>query len=95
MFAFVYRNGVIKIAPRRPRDATALPLAGGPRKVLTRAVSEIARKGVKKGVLLVPGVAEAESDFDALAAVVTFKERLEKLLPADKCKRFVQVREGA
>jgi len=85
---------VIKIAPRRPRDATAVPLASGPRNVLTKAVDKIARRGIKKGVLLVPGVQEAASDSEALAAVMTFKQRLETLLPADRTGRFVLRAEG-
>jgi hypothetical protein len=94
MYAFVYRSGVIKIAPRCPRGDTALPLAKGPRKVLHNAIAGCARKSYTKGIWLVPGVPEAQSDAAALKAVEAFREWLDKRLPPENCSRFVLVGEG-
>jgi predicted ATPase len=70
IYAFCYRNGIIKFGPRMPKGA--LPLFHGGNRPVRELTSAVARHGYKRGVLLVPGIPEAKNDDEALKACEAF-----------------------
>jgi len=71
MKCFVYRYGVIGFSDLL--DGDALEVADAPKMLLKGIVGVVARHGYTKGVLLCPGVPEAEDDDAALDAVAEFR----------------------
>lgn len=72
--AYCWRGGVIEFGRRCP--AGALNLLRGPDKRVREIVNAAARHAYDGVTLLVPGIPEADSDEDAVAAAVVFTERL-------------------
>ncbi|MFH1033700.1 MAG: host nuclease inhibitor protein [Pseudomonadota bacterium] len=73
--AYTFTDGVIQFSNRCPRGA--LPIAmctDGAR--LREAVSAVARHGHEPGVLLVPGVPEADTEKDGMDALLKFRHRV-------------------
>jgi hypothetical protein len=77
MRAFAYRSGEIGFGPKLPRLGLALPIASAPKAILMSAVSAVGRHGYEKGVLLVPGIPEAENDDAAVDALLAFKTQVD------------------
>jgi hypothetical protein len=79
--AYAWRSGLIQFTTpkRRPRvPAGAIAIARGPREIVRMACEVNARLGMGKsaGKLLVPGIPEADSSAEALAALHEFKLRV-------------------
>jgi len=68
--AFCYRSGTIHVGKTVPDGA--LPIGEGSETTLRRVIRSVSRHGYEKGVYLVPGVPEAESDSEAVAALTRF-----------------------
>jgi hypothetical protein len=69
-FAYCWRTGRIGVGPRLPERA--VPLARGPISLLRHQVEAASRHGYEKGVFLVPGVPEADTEDAALEAAKHF-----------------------
>ncbi len=80
MRAYCWRTGLIEFGRRTPSDA--LPIATGPGKRLRGAISVAARHAYEPSKLLVPGIPEANSDAEALAAAKTFQGIIRKRISA-------------
>lgn len=74
--AYCWRGGIIEFGPRIPDGA--LPIDRGTERSVRRRVEPLARRAYKAGVLLVPGIPEAESDVDALAAYQRFVDLINR-----------------
>ena len=74
--AYCWRTGIIEFGSRTPDGA--LCLARGSQKRLEAALCPIARHSRRGQTLLVPGVPEADSDAEALEAVLAFVPRVER-----------------
>lgn len=73
MKTFCFRNGVIGFARKTPPGA--IQIASGPARKLRQVITVCARHGYEPGVLLVPGVPEAElRATDPLVALRSFQE---------------------
>ncbi len=70
--AYCWRGGIIEFGPRIPDGA--LPLDRGTERSVRNRVEPLARRAYRKGVLLVPGIPEAETDEQALEAYRRFVE---------------------
>lgn len=68
--AYCWRGGVIEFGRRVPTGA--LPLDHGTERSVRDRVEPLARRAYQKGVLLVPGIPEAETDVAALEAYERF-----------------------
>ena len=72
-YVSAFRDGTISIGAKC-KGALVLAKTARSDKKLRAIVSSIARHGYEAGVLLVPGVPEADTDNDALDAVMRFKK---------------------
>lgn len=77
MYVHCYRSGEIELS-RKADLAGAICIAKAPSRVLRERVAVNARHAYDGKTLLVPGLPEAETDADALAAVSNFKTRLKR-----------------
>lgn len=73
--AFAWRSGIIEFGRRVPNGA--LPVDHGTERSVRRRVEPLARHAYQKGVLLVPGVPEAQSDEEAFEAWQRFKRLMD------------------
>lgn len=92
MKAYAYRSGVIGFDRNVPE--IAIEIAEGTPKELRNTIGLLARHGYEKGVLLVPGIPEAETDAeagDALERFIRFVRRdlgRCKMTPAEFNERY-------
>lgn len=70
MKCYCWMTGRIELGRKCPQGA--IELHSGPAKALRRHVEVIARHGYAEGLLLVPGVPEADSVADKVAACIRF-----------------------
>lgn len=76
-YVIAWRSGLIEFSPTVPEGAIKVGrLGSGVRKTDVLALARHAR--TERGVLLVPGVPEANSDNDALDALVRFTTMLKE-----------------
>jgi hypothetical protein len=76
MYAYCNRSGVIGFGRKIPEGY--LLIMKGPARKLREEINIAARHGYEKGILLVPGVPEADSEYEALEALFRFKQWLKK-----------------
>lgn len=82
MIAYFWASGLIEFGRKTPPGA--IPIASGPSKPLRTMVSVCARHGYQEGVLLVPGVPEAD-----LMKWCPVKKAIEwKKWTLKRCERF-------
>lgn len=74
--AYCWRGGVIEFGPRIPNGA--LPIDRGTERSVRGRVEPLARRAYQVGVLLVPGIPEAENDVAALEAYERFKALIDR-----------------
>lgn len=71
-YAYAWRSGIIETGPAVPDGA--IPIARGGVKRLARLIDATARHAYDGETLLVPGVPEAETDDQALDALIAFRD---------------------
>jgi hypothetical protein len=81
IIAYAYASGVIEFGEQTPEDALAI--ASGPETKLREAIGGLARHGREPGVLLVPGIPEAEDQPEAIDHLIVFRRRVERFLGRD------------
>lgn len=74
--AIAWRSGRIRVVAKIPLGACHI--ISGPEGQIRRLMQATARHGHKPGVLLVPGVPEAENDHIAAAAMNRFRDWVTK-----------------
>lgn len=79
--AYCWRSGQIKIGRKVPDGAIAV--LRGPAKFVRDTMCVCARHGYRKGVLLVPGIPEADTDDEAEAALEAFIAWVKRHQPAE------------
>jgi hypothetical protein len=83
MYAYAWRSGLIGFRKNVP--AGSLKITCGRKDEVEAVISVLARhgRGESEGMLLVPGIPEAETDDEALDALIAFcdmvKKQMEKL----------------
>lgn len=89
MRAYCWASGLINFGSNLPKGA--LPIASGPARILRPIIEAIARHGWESGVLLVPGIPEADRDVDKLAALERFIGHVgRRTEPADRIRVSVR-----
>ncbi len=82
--AYTFVNGVIHFGDEVPRGA--LPIAIGDEASLRETIDTISRHGYTPGVLLVPGMPEADDQGQALEALEAFCHRVQQSLAPRACR---------
>lgn len=77
--AIAWRSGRIQVVAKVPLGACLI--MSGPEHKIRRLMQATARHGYKPGVLLVPGVPEAENDHVAATAMLRFRDWVTKRKP--------------
>ena len=77
---FADRAGVIEFGTRTPKGCLTIA-SHGDREALEAAVGPPARLAYDNKTLLVPGIPEADSDDDALEALLAFRDQVAMRLP--------------
>lgn len=75
-FAHCWRNGEIEFSVKPDLDG-AIVVDEGPSQVVRARMMNVARHGHEEGVLLVPGIPEADDDEAAETALHTFLDLVE------------------
>lgn len=88
--AYCWRGGVIEFGSRIPDGA--LPIDRGTKRSVRSRVEPLARHAHQPGVLLVPGIPEAENDVDALAAYQRFVDLIDRKRRHPKLPLFAKGR---
>jgi len=70
--AYAFRSGRIHVGKKAPKGA--IPIANGTQYKLRRIIGALARHGYTRGVLLVPGVPEANNEQEAIKALGHFSK---------------------
>lgn len=71
------RRGVLEVIPGLEVPKGMLLLIRGDRWLVEPVVQAQARHGYEPGVLLVPGIPEAENDVEAMDAAIAFRDRIQ------------------
>lgn len=79
MIAYCYRSGQIGLGRRLPKGA--LPIARVKGRSLRPVIEVLARWAYDNKTMLVPGIPEASSDTEALAALRQFGNEVRRRLP--------------
>lgn len=74
LFALAWATGRITFSIKE--QSGAITIASGPAAKLRRIVNAIARHAYTPGVILCPGVPEADTDEDKFAAIERFQEQI-------------------
>lgn len=77
--AIAWRSGRIRVVAKIPLGACHI--TSGPEHQLRRLMQATARHGYQRGILLVPGVPEADTDHAAAAAMIRWRDWVTKRQP--------------
>lgn len=81
-FAYCDRTGTIDFGTHLPEGRLPIATVDHNQALLREAVEPLARRAYDNETLLVPGIPEADSPDQAIAALVTFRERVAKAMGA-------------
>lgn len=78
----IWRNGAVAVRPNKARPDGGLTVCRGDARAMKRAVEVVARHAYDGRTLLVPGIPEADTEVEALAAAKAFAEQIRKRVPS-------------